>query len=81
MREMIQRTIEVKMEYEDVIKELLEDNRVRDLIIETCLRKRQEKEAQKLNEEGLSELEECPGYMGSPHEINTVYECSSEMNY
>ena len=45
MRAMIQRTIEVKMEYEDVIKDLLEDHRVRDLIIETCLKKRQEKEA------------------------------------
>jgi hypothetical protein len=44
MRGMIQRTIEVKMEYEGVIKELLEDQRVRDLVIEICLKKRQEKE-------------------------------------
>jgi hypothetical protein len=51
MRGMIKRTIDIKVEYEDVIKELLEDNRVRDLIIETCLRKRQEKELQKLEEE------------------------------
>lgn len=32
------------MEYEGVIKELLEDQRVRDLVIEICLKKRQEKE-------------------------------------
>jgi hypothetical protein len=81
MRGMIKRTIDIKVEYEDVIKELLEDNRVRDLIIETCLRKRQEKELQKLEEEAADQPEGHQAYMGSPHEINTVYECSSEMNY
>ncbi len=73
---MIQRTIEVKMEYEGVIKELLDDQRVRDLVIDICLKKRQEKEVQE------SEFEEVnQDYALSPHEINTVYECSSEMNY
>ena len=41
---MIQRTIEVKMEYEGVIKELLDDITVRELVIDICLKKRQEKE-------------------------------------
>ena len=41
---MIQRTIEVKIEYEGVIKELLEDITVRELVIDICLKKRQEKE-------------------------------------
>ena len=44
MRAMIHRTIEVKMEYEGVIKELLEDITVRELVIDICLKKRQEKE-------------------------------------
>ena len=73
---MIQRTIEVKMEYEGVIKELLEDQRVRDLVIEICLKKRQEKEM----EEAEIRLTNQDFAM-SPHEINPVYECSSEMNY
>lgn len=76
MRGMIQRTIEVKMEYEGVIKELLDDQRVRDLVIEICLKKRQEKEVQEIEfGEGNQD------YAMSPHEINTVHECSSEMNY
>ncbi len=37
---MLERTIEVKLEYEEVIKALLEEETVRDLVLEVCLRNR-----------------------------------------
>ena len=63
MRGMLQRTVEVKMEYEGVIKEMLEDERVRDMVIEICLRKRQEKELRLIEEEigGDYPLDEIEG--------------------
>jgi hypothetical protein len=39
-RNMLERTIEVKLEYEEVIKALLAEDAVRDLVLEVCLRNR-----------------------------------------
>ena len=38
---MLERTIEVKLEYEEVIKALLAEETVRDIVLEVCLRNRQ----------------------------------------
>ena len=40
MRNMLERTIEVKLEYEEVIKALLAEESVRDMVLEVCLRNR-----------------------------------------
>ena len=39
-RNMLERTIEVKLEYEEVIKALLAEEAVRELVLEVCLRNR-----------------------------------------
>jgi hypothetical protein len=41
VRNMLERTIDVKMEYEEVIKALLAEDNVRDMVLEICLRNRQ----------------------------------------
>lgn len=41
LRGVIERTVDVKMEYEDVIKELLQMDTVKDLVIEICMKNRQ----------------------------------------
>jgi hypothetical protein len=43
-RNMLERTIEVKLEYEEVIKALLAEEAVRDLVLEVCLRNRKRME-------------------------------------
>jgi hypothetical protein len=43
-RNMLERTIEVKLEYEEVIKALLSEEAVRDLVLEVCLRNRKRME-------------------------------------
>ena len=40
MRGMLERTIQVKLEYEEVIKALLNEESVKDLVLEICLRNR-----------------------------------------
>lgn len=45
MKNMLEKTIEVKLEYEEVIKALLAEESVRDLVLEVCLRNRQKMEA------------------------------------
>lgn len=40
VRGVLDRTVEVKMEYEDVIKELLSIEDVKDMVIEICMRNR-----------------------------------------
>jgi len=41
VRGVLERTVEVKIEYEDVIKELLLIDDVKDLVIDICMRNRQ----------------------------------------
>ena len=43
-RNMLERTIEVKLEYEEVIKALLAEEAVRELVLEVCLRNRKRME-------------------------------------
>ena len=43
-RNMLERTIEVKLEYEEVIKALLAEEAVRDLVLEVCLQNRKRME-------------------------------------
>lgn len=43
-RNMLERTIEVKLEYEEVIKALLAEEAVRDLVLDVCLRNRKRME-------------------------------------
>jgi len=47
VQEILDKTVEVKLEYEEVIRELLisAGNEVRDLVIQICMKKRQEKES------------------------------------
>lgn len=40
VRDVLAQTVEVKIEYEEVIRELLEDERVRDVVLEICLKNR-----------------------------------------
>jgi hypothetical protein len=44
-RNMLERTIEVKLEYEEVIKALLAEEAVRDLVLDVCLRNRKRMES------------------------------------
>lgn len=45
VRNMLDRTIEVKLEYEEVIKALLAEDAVRDLVLEVCLKNRKRMES------------------------------------
>ena len=45
VRNMLERTIEVKLEYEEVIKALLAEDAVRDLVLEVCLKNRKRMES------------------------------------
>lgn len=41
MKDVLEKTVEVKLEYEEVIKQLLLDDNIKDYVIEICVRQRQ----------------------------------------
>lgn len=60
MRGVLERTVEVKIEYEDVIKELLLIDDVKDLVIDICMRNRQQAaQALSCEESALTNTDRC----------------------
>lgn len=41
LRSLLERTVDVKLEYETVIKQLLQEEAVKDLVVDICMRTRQ----------------------------------------